>query len=331
VVGEKYKPENFKTHKVEFYKDGVALVAPAFRPFKPPPISRGKIQGWSKSSRRRMREFLLTHQMTVGFDVYAVTYTIPGPVLSSEDASRLFHNWQMSLNRAGGGGVWRIEVQQRGAVHWHMIVGLPSKSEPAASYWDLSEDDKGAFLAWSEQVGREAALSALRSGLWVNACRLSEMWLAALDTMGEVWQPSREHEGGRLLLSSRRHWKGARRHCVLVEVPPDILGAWKRYLQDHATKSKQEQIGVEIGRHWGVVGRKHFLQVLPSAVAELTLKQYSAFLRCYHRLCTPYIRCPGALFGKRRGSVSHRGRSGRTVYFSRPETVARLVDWASAL
>lgn len=332
VVGEENKADRFKFHKVEFYRDGVALVAPAFRPYKPPPETRrGTVQGWSKSSRRRMREFLLTHPIKSGFDVYAVTYTVPGPVLSPDEAKRLFHNWQMSLNRAGGCAVWRVEVQQRGAMHWHMIAGLPSDVRPCAGYRDLPADDTGTFIAWSQQAGRDQAYAALRSGLWPNACRLTELWFAALDTLGPVRRPSKDHPEGFELLSSRSKWSGALRRAALVEVPPDVLGAWKRYLQDHATKSKQDQIGAGIGRHWGVVGRKHFIQVLPDTVAELSLKQYSAFLRCYHRLCTPFIRCPGALFGKRRGSVSHRGRSGRTVYFSRPETVARLVNWASSL
>ena len=99
-------------------------------------------------------------------------------------------------------------------------------------------------------------------------------------------------------------------------------------MNDHTSKVKQEQIGENIGRHWGVIGKDAFEAVTPSSVASMTHRQYAAYLRCYHRLCTPYIRCEGALFGKRRGYTSRRGRTGRAVSFSNPETLRRLVDWA---
>jgi hypothetical protein len=126
-------------------------------------------------------------------------------------------------------------------------------------------------------------------------------------------------------------WYGAEKRAADVQPFSSLMGAWKRYLQDHTTKAKQEQIGHDIGRHWGVIGRKKFMELIPEEYREMTWAQYSAFLRSYQRMITPYIRCDTAFFGRRRGYASKRGRSGRCITFSRPETLSRLARWAIEL
>ena len=67
-------------------------------------------------------------------------------------------------------------------------------------------------------------------------------------------------------------------------------GAWLRYMQDHASKGKQDQIGVAKGRHWGIIGRKLYSRAVPVSTAELSDSEYFRFLRAYQRLCRPSFR-----------------------------------------
>jgi hypothetical protein len=119
---------------------------------------------------------------------------------------------------------------------------------------------------------------------------------------------------------------GAHRRCIETSSGGG-RGAWLRYLQDHATKRKQEQIVENIGRHWGVVGRTGFVEVLPDVACDLTYKDYATVVRWMQRLATPHVmdaRCP---FGYRLGYRISRGRWGRSVWFSSTNTVARMVEF----
>jgi hypothetical protein len=259
---------------------------------------RKKIGGWSRASRRRMREFLLTHTVPLGWTACAVTYTIPGYPLDLQQVKRLWQNWTVRANRLPLCAIWRIEIQKRGQLHWHLIVGYNGSIE--------------------------------------DACfNLKDSWHKALSSLGEIeyyylGSPSEPIKcdsvtGKRFLLD----WPGADVHAAHIDIFKDEFGPWKRYLQDHCSKSKQEQIPENIGRHWGKINRKHFVEVLPDFVATLTEKEYARFLRAYNRLCTPYIKCTTALFGRRRGYKGKRGRYGKTVYFSMPKTIGRLLEWAT--
>jgi len=279
-----------------------------------------------------MREFMLTNKIRPDYDCYSVTLTIAGPALSAAESKKLFHIWDVYLSRLSGCALWRLELQKRGALHWHCIVGVPSNRRPLNEFEHLSREDLSRVIKWSQSVGGDKAQAALKSGLWCGAVDIYDTWHKALKTLGPCsgeWK--RGKDVGTLSVNNRSEWPGADRRAVLVETLPDIYGAWKRYLQDHTTKTKQEQIGDDIGRHWGKIGKRHFESVAPVAEIDMTWKQYASVLRCYHRLCTPFIRCPSALFGKRRGYTSQRGRSGRSVSFSNPETMRRLCEWSKTL
>lgn len=313
----KSRPQNAPPCKIEFYRDGVALNAPSQGGLSSGSgqNTRGEIKGWSMASRRRMREFLLTNRIPSGYDVYGVTLTVPGPNLPQGDTRSLWNHYQVLLRRAGGCCVWRAEVQSRGAVHWHCITGLPSELRP---FSDLSPADSVDLLSWSQTVGLDVSMRAAEKGDWYNANRIEKLWFACLSALGPVG----DHE-------NRMQMKGARRRAAMVDPYRDDTG-WKRYLNDHTTKAKQCQIGESIGRHWGVVGRSCFDRVFPDVSLDLDWKSYSRFLRHYQRLCTPYIKDASALFGRRRGYTSKRGRMGRSVYFSNPLTVSLLAKWAIA-
>jgi len=266
--------------KIAIYNDGIRLTAPCVgNPKGKGGGKRSAITGWSKASRRRMREFMLSNQMPGDFTVCACTYTIPGHNLPLHETKRLWHIFQTYARRLGVCAVWRVEIQKRGQLHWHAIAGAQGESKDVVAL-------------------------------------LTELWHRTLRAMGDI--------NGKNLMD----WKGAKKNSADVQPYKDGSAAWKRYLHDHTTKSKQEQVPENIGRHWGVIGKKMFSDVGPEQSIDLDWKVYCKVVRSYNRLCTPYVRHDGAMFNKRRGYTTKRGKIGSSVYFCRPDTMSRLIDWA---
>ena len=273
---------------------------------------RGKIKGWSSASRRRMREFLLCQGEPEGWHVFGVTCTVPGPVCSVEEYKRVFDRFRDWLRKAGHAAVWRLEVQQRGALHWHLLCIVRPDGVPFRESWEKYH---------------EKMRSAVQRVCFQEGCR--EAWASALDSLGKsecvVNLPGgRQRRDERL----RSRFPGARAHACDVQASEGARGAWLRYLQDHATKRKQGQVGSGFGRHWGVINRKAFAARLPSESVSMDRGEWVVFLRAFQRMCTPRIPCDKAPFGCRLGWRNSRGRIGKSVWFSRPESVMRLVEWA---
>ena len=256
---------------------------------------RGKIEGWSKASRRRMRAFLLTMAPPEGWMYLSASLTIPGPPVEPERAKRLFNAWARLVQKMGWCAVWRLELQERGQLHWHILMAYPPGARwcRAVEFWKDLIRDEGPEVFDPPFVQKSA------DGSW------SHEW-------AEV-------------KSSRMALYGAEQHACVAE-RDDGRGAWHRYISDHASKTKQAQIAVGMGRHWGIIGRALYRRVLPDLVADLTDQQYAKLRRAYERLATPHIKAP-CVFGSRLGFRIHRGRWGSAVCFCRPETVRRLVDW----
>jgi len=279
---------------------------------------RGVVTTWSTASRRRMRYYLLTHRPIEGHESWGVTLTVPG-VPDIPRAKSTYDCFARLMSKAGWGAVWRVEVQRRGALHWHLLASLP-----ASETWRSIEDLwlrclRESHCGWYELDPNSKALSSFLKG--VNEGR----WIE-----GEHY----EVEGDP---ADPEHWVSwdvigpwAVRHACQGE-KGGVNGAWMRYLQDHATKVKQHQLADGIGRHWGVIGRKAFRQVLPDEVCELDPREYYRVVRWARRMATPYVREPGALFGRRRGYTPRRGLFGNSVWFSRPETLRRMIEKARSL
>jgi len=240
----------------------------------------------------------MTHTLPVGYMECAATFTIPGEPISYENAQKLFLKWRTIAKDNGWAVVWRVELQKRGQLHWHCIIGMK----------DVRQDIAGIAIKTS--------------------------WHKALELMGEVeyeymgWGADPFNKvpltGSKKLLE----WNGAYIYSAHVDFMDANGARWKRYLLDHTTKVKQEQIPENIGRHWGVIGRKQFVEVLPSTVETFTPQEYAKFMRCLDRMWTPYIRHDGALFGRRRGYTVRRGKSGKTDLFTKSKpTIDRLIQW----
>lgn len=280
---------------------------------------RGKVKGWSSASRRRMRQYMLNHR-PVYPDVYGATLTIPGPVLPAEQAKKIFHEFCWRWEKLTGCAIWRIELQRRKQAHWHMVVSLPPWNGETKI-----ETYRGPI--WCTQGYYEGR----GHREWVEL-KLRDCWAAACDSLG---------------VFARLEWVTAKgrtktaNDCKLSEIPGFWLyavdvqsqgnaGAWMRYLQDHASKTKQEQIAENIGRHWGVIGRKYFKRVEPDEVVELTERQFAKFIRAQQRLATGTCRAK-CVFGRKLMKRSMRGSGqGAAVWFGSTETCRRLLMWAKS-
>ena len=291
---------------VEFYPGGCVFDAGGLcgNPMRRGGGRRGPIEGWSVASRRRLRVALLTLQPPKSFKAYGFTGTIPGPNVEAREAAAMWAEFSKRLRVAGMGMVWRVEIQKRGALHWHAVIHAPDRVPLIMA----SPHKRG---------GWESVM--VRPGAW-----LVEEWARAISTLG----PAVSDQG--IAVKSRMALPGAEKHAAFVDNADwgTSRGAWLRYLQDHASKFKQGQVPERIGRHWGVVGRSIYTVRRPDRVESLTHGQYSAVRRAYERMATPRVRDASSVFGCRLGSRCRRGRIGRAVCFVRPETVERLVEWA---
>lgn len=197
----------------------------------PPEREKGDIKGWSLSSRRRMREWLMTHNGPSGWSSVAIDLTFPAMpkgsvdlVVGREDAINVFRAFVKRLCRAGWGLVWRLEVQPRKDTKRADLRGIPQPH-----YHCIGVCPPG-----------------------VDPMSSRDHWLAVLGPRGAV--------------------PGAVEHAARVAVCDDWTGARIRYLHDHASKAKLEQVAVGWGRHWGVVGRSVFVNDW-GKVASLTRQQ----------------------------------------------------------
>jgi hypothetical protein len=288
--------------QVEYFKSGVALKVSFPIVQKTGGGLRGNIREWSSASRRRLRIFMLQNIAPAGWDTLGVSFTVPGKPLTVKQTKKLWDNFRLSLKREQVGMVWRLEVQQRGAVHWHCITIVPH---------ELQQTPSLTLGGWTE---------------WI----VTKKWFEALDSLGEYTHDKIQNFGfgqSGYFVGLRSYMQGALQHAVDVQEDGG-RGAWLRYIQDHASKSKQEQMPVGFGRHWGVIGKRFFQQQKGNTV-EVDTKSYYRFLRMYRRLCTPSYQCPGKPFNRSLGFRPGRGARGVSVWFSKPETVRKLQDWAS--
>lgn len=163
--------------QVDYYDGkGVVLRASGFvkSAGKPPTnVKRGRVGGFSKSARRRMRQWMLTHSAPDGWSVHGATFTIPGPVLP-DDLERSIWKWFCrEFQRKGWGMVWRLELQRRGARHFHALCILPNDvpSHNVVFLWWDALRSVGAVTYSGECVHRVSSLMA-HFGALDYSCRM---------------------------------------------------------------------------------------------------------------------------------------------------------------
>lgn len=297
---------------------------------------RGAISGWSSASRRRMREFLVSHTFPEGWCCYGVTLTVPGEdvdeVMKAGASGRSFFDecvrqfGQAIKGKLGGGMVWRKELQVRKMPHLHGLVILPEKPFYTFQGKAFPFQEYVKWL-WFHYIDRILPLLScpMRDGV-------PEMFVKEAEKWGKYSGWWKVHTMGGCAYNWRPEWARhcipwAWRYCVNVQ-GNGSKGAWLRYLQDHATKSKQAQV-MESGRNWAVVGRSRF-QAASMESVDLSVKQYAQVIRYQGRLATPQVKKPGVVFGRALGFKCYRGRlcCGSAVTFTRSEIVQKMIDRA---
>lgn len=355
---------------IETYRGGVRIVGlPGHGRGNDSPPIRGEIKGWSSESRKRMRDFLLTHEPVAGLKPYGVTFTVPGPPIEPERARKLWdHFAKHFLVRNGLGAVWRVEIQKRGAAHWHCLLAAPPKIEGAEVwtvlryFWTRALDTlppwyvhAGGDLPAPETITPGCIRHTTQFQWWDVSRRPCAIRKKLPDSLGHLQQAADWINSRQILIGHRvetlmhrsdleklkfSKWPGSWEYSVHVQGEGG-RGAWLRYLQDHATKAKQEQVATGFGRHWGVVGRGKFAPVEPETEKVFSCREsYFRFWRAYHRLTRPVMsyrirreksvaKFAGRIFaGRSLGWSSNRGIYGQSVWFSKPETVLKLWEWA---
>lgn len=267
---------------------------------KPKGGKRGAIKEWSKSSRRRLREFMLCNAAPCDWVTLGVTCTVPGPALTPDETSRLWDSFRQSVKRLPVGMVWRMEVQARGSVHWHCLAVAPQSG-----------------LEYGKHKFPAKAVLKLK-------------WHDALSSLGDCVFPAHAFEEKIIpeQRGLRSSFYGALEKACHVD-DEGSRGAWLRYLQDHTSKSKQEQIPIGFGKHWGVIGRDHF-ETLDGETITLPAKAFEMVKRWRQRLSRRSRPAPGKPFGRKLSWRVTRGGSGRTVWFGNQQTVRRMVEHALA-
>lgn len=274
---------------------------------------QGDITRFSLASRRRLRDWLLTRTVPNAFTL-GVTVTLPGnsaweyqdtdfvgPVrplsfsdgLPAQGFSDTVNRFGKYLLRAfpGCGVVWRAELQRRGAPHLHCVLWINgSLADHGPGYQPHSNQ---SAAGWGRNIA--FALHAIVAECWIRAVVQTCFIGSAEDlaTFGE----------------------GKGIDVVPLDDSPRVL----RYLCDHLSKHKREQLGYR-GRQWGVAGRSAFVHLTPREVSEE--RQRVQLARYLGKIRRTRVYRPGIQFGCRR-SKYHPADSGIT--YAGKETMSRLL------
>jgi len=325
---------------------------------------RGKIKGWSSFSRRRMRTFLIENKFPPGWLSFGITLTIPGYPLTYKESKRLFKLFNTYSQRLPFefAAVQRMEIQQRGSIHWHLVAGGDCMHLNVFQIYNII---RGCWFKSLKALGQvedkyigSFKYPMLRTDLQIEnqkqmlidlynskqKRKLTKKQIESFIPTFDYWKLVSTVLGGYPEIE-RNFYTGEpdgvswvvspidKYACKLEFFPSQDYGSWLRYLNDHTSKSKQEQIPNSFGRHWGYINKKAFVPAVPQKI-ELTDKQFIAVKKWQHRLQTPIIfdkeNIHNWMFQKHKGQNwnSKRSPHGSSVYFGSPETLKRMIDFA---
>jgi hypothetical protein len=189
----------------------------------------------------------------------------------------------------------------------------------ALAVWRCEVQKRGA-LHWHLVVSLQSAS---------NAALVYELWWSCIDELG-AFENHVNSDGDVISGTSRMALNGSHGRSVKLEAERGG-DCWWRYLCDHASKSKQEQVGENIGRHWGVIGRKWAVPAFSEVACRLTDRQAVLLDRFLRRLRTPRVKEERSPFGYRLGWSPKMSRFGRSDYFGHQQAVKRYLEHIGAV
>ena len=119
-----------------------------------PPAKRGKIEGFSDASRNRLLEKFARFKRPANTTFITLTYPaeFPSPEQAKDNLRAFLERIRRREDCAHTSGVWRIELQERGAPHFHII------------FFDLPFIRKEKIQEmWGEIIGHERPFTRIEA------------------------------------------------------------------------------------------------------------------------------------------------------------------------
>lgn len=159
--------------EVALYVEGIEVKGSAtYTKGVPPERTAGDIGGWSLGSRRRLRQFLMRHQVPDGYKCFGADLTVPAlpcgtpnPCVDQIEWEGIFKRFRMRCDRAGLCMVWRQEVQPRTETkrddirgieqpHLHIIGGAPENLNLSeiSKHWLECLGDRGKVYGAADRA-----------------------------------------------------------------------------------------------------------------------------------------------------------------------------------
>lgn len=248
---------------------------------------RGKVSSFSPAARRRLREALLVYDLAVDSYRFGLTLTLPWKCDSWGDPE--LDSFRECFNRFG-------IAFRRARPRWAAIfrVELQQRGAPHihAIVYAPVEEFRGIYT--------NVLYSRLHDFFW-------GLWWDAL---------KHDLKGGSL---DGFYRYGIRADYIRTEA------AIYRYLADHATKSKQAQLGYR-GKQWGILNRKALVRRPPLGFAALEGDVLFRFNRALRKICRYRVKAD-CVFGSRLSKALPVRGGCRYVNLS---TASRIVSWAKS-
>jgi hypothetical protein len=140
---------------------------------------RGKVKGFSRASRRRLMQTIAQVKRDAELPVF-ITLTYPFDFPTPKESKRHLKMFLQRFQRAhaGAGVIWKLEPQERGAPHYHMLAWGPKKNDlwdfvPCAWHDIAGGGDKNHLAFHFGLLGNEHCVSEVRSfrGVWAYASK----------------------------------------------------------------------------------------------------------------------------------------------------------------
>lgn len=152
---------------------------------------KGDITEFSAASRLRFRRLLASSWSVNADDIpYGLCLTIPPPVISQDEARKIWADWSRDFARdfADIPCIWRVELQKRKQAHWHCVLWLPRDKAT------LGEKIFEIELKWKREIRKRVANISKKSDRGFE--RYGVRWMALSDTISasRYLAPTLDHE-----------------------------------------------------------------------------------------------------------------------------------------
>lgn len=154
---------------------------------------RGKVNGLSKKSRRKLFNYILRLEQRVGF--YFVTLTYPKEYETNYEIwKKQLHQLYSSLryHYPKMGFLWKLEFQQRGAPHFHLLMFDPSSPKEREigklikEHWYRIVGQKSkSFRHWGTDT--KAIHDIKGSGFYLAMYQTKDTYIPADMMSGRMW------------------------------------------------------------------------------------------------------------------------------------------------